>query len=139
MQFRRQADPQEAPQFAGILRLLGQRLMETALAGCARTHVRTLLCPFSLLTGNFTGKFSQILAFATPETPNSGGRTVPRSKFPAHKTGNLFGATGIPDLEAGIFIGNAPIEDYIISIKVMARSIYDGADFFRTELIELAS
>jgi hypothetical protein len=54
---RRDSVPRKSPLTAGQIVLWIERGPETRLAGWRRSADGPLLCPFSLLTGNFTGNF----------------------------------------------------------------------------------
>jgi len=71
-----------------------EKLPETALAGWRHSADRLLLCPLSLLTGNFTGNFPKLVVSGTSETAKCAVVAELLTNSPLNGTGNYFGGTG---------------------------------------------
>jgi hypothetical protein len=68
---------------------------ETGLVGWRSSAGRPPLCPFSLLTGNFTGNFCKIAVSGAPETLSCGAVTALSMQIPySAEQGIIFGGTG---------------------------------------------
>jgi len=63
-----------------------------ASADVRSSACRSLLCPDSLLTGNFTENFSKIVVSAHPETATSGAVTKQKSQIPYPPEQGIFSA-----------------------------------------------
>ena len=76
---------------------------ETGLAGWRSSVDSPLLCPFSLLTGNFTGNFAKSEALGGPETVNNGVVTGFPVRIPySSEQGIILAQQGILAREQGI-------------------------------------
>ena len=113
----------KGPMFAGAFASSGGQKTETGLGGWRPSAVSTLLCLFSLLTGNFTGKFAKIGALAARETVESAVVMGLPKRIPySTEQGIIFADRGILAREQGNFIGRKSPDFYPTKLPVLSQT-----------------